>query len=187
MPYKPPRNKSAKKKTSPKKLSYQQIAMIVMAVILALAFLVFSVYSPKAKRQATNKPAAGEVNVPKFRKDGTVKILSDPAPITVDVEIADNEAARTQGLMYRYAMQENQGMLFIFPEEAPRAFWMKNTFIALDIIYISADKEIVSIQKDTRPQSTYSLPSEKPARYVLEVNAGFCDKFGVEPGDFVEF
>jgi uncharacterized membrane protein (UPF0127 family) len=64
---------------------------------------------------------------------------------------------------------------------------MKNTFIALDIIYINADKEIVSIQKYTQPKSTYSLPSEKPAQFVLEVNAGFCDKYNIRPGDKIEF
>ena len=64
---------------------------------------------------------------------------------------------------------------------------MKNTYIPLDIIYLNKNREIVSIQKYTQPKSTYSLPSEKAAMYVLEVNAGFSDKFNVQPGDRVEF
>ena len=168
-------------------MSLSRIAMIIFAVILAVAFLVFSVYSPRTKRNAGNKPATREINVPKFRKDAEVRILTSPSPIMVNVEVADNDEERMQGLMYRYSMEENNGMLFIFPEEQPRAFWMKNTFISLDIIYINADKEIVSIQKYTQPKSTYSLPSEKPAQYVLEVNAGFCDKYNIRPGDKIEF
>jgi len=168
-------------------MSLSRIAMIIFAVILAVAFLVFSVYSPRTKRNAGNKPATREINVPAFRKDAEVRILTSPSPIMVNVEVADNDEERMQGLMYRYSMEENNGMLFIFPEEQPRAFWMKNTFISLDIIYINADKEIVSIQKYTQPKSTYSLPSEKPAQYVLEVNAGFCDKYNIRPGDKIEF
>ena len=92
-----------------------------------------------------------------------------------------------QGLMYRQNLPENAGMLFIFTNEEPRSFWMKNTYISLDIIYINSKKEIVSIQKYTQPRSTYSIPSEKPAMYVLEVNAGFTDKYGIHPGDKIDF
>lgn len=187
MPSKPTTKTYAKKRATRKKPSIARMAMIVVAVLIAVAFLFFSIYSPKVKKNSATGKTKREVIVPEFRKDGEVRILNAATPVTVNVEVADNEGERMQGLMYRYAMDENNGMFFIFEEEAPRAFWMKNTYIPLDIIYIGADKEIVSIQKYTQPKSTYSLPSEKPAQYVLEVNAGFSDKYGLKPGDKIEF
>jgi len=101
----------------------------------------------------------------------------------LDIEIADDENERMRGLMDRLELPENAGMLFIFDGDEPRSFWMKNTYISLDIIYINSKKEIVSIQKYTQPKTTTSIPSEAPAKYVLEVNAGFTDKYGIGPGD----
>jgi uncharacterized protein len=182
----PPR-KSLKKKRNRQKFTLSRLMLIIFASIVALAFLIFSIYVPRMKKNPAPGIAKREINAPEFRKDGEVRILSGTSPVSVNVEVADNEGERMQGLMYRYSMDENNGMFFIFEEEAPRAFWMKNTYIPLDIIYIGADNEIVSIQKYTQPKSTYSLPSEKPAKYVLEVNAGFSDKFGLKPGDKIEF
>jgi uncharacterized membrane protein (UPF0127 family) len=92
-----------------------------------------------------------------------------------------------RGLMDRFSLPDQAGMLFIFDNDEPRSFWMKNTYISLDIIFINSNKEIVSIQKYTQPRTTSSIPSDKPAMYVLEVNAGYCDKFDIKPGDKVEF
>jgi uncharacterized protein len=187
MPSKPINKTPPKKRAPKKKMSLARIAMIVVAVFIALAFLIFSIYTPRTKKNPAPGNAKREVKAPEFRKDGEVRIRSGISPVIVNVEVADNEGERMQGLMYRYSMDENNGMFFIFEEEAPRAFWMKNTYIPLDIIYIGADNTIVSIQKYTQPKSTYSLPSEKPAQYVLEVNAGFSDKYGLKPGDKIEF
>jgi uncharacterized membrane protein (UPF0127 family) len=84
-------------------------------------------------------------------------------------------------------MSDEQGMLFIFSEAAEQSFWMKDTYISLDIIYVDDKKEIVSIQKYTTPQSEESLPSYKKAQYVVEVNAGFCDKYHIAFGDRIAF
>lgn len=84
-------------------------------------------------------------------------------------------------------MASNHGMLFIFPDMDYRSFYMKNTKIPLDIIYVSKDKTIVSIQKNAKPMDETSLPSEGPAKYVLEVNAGLSDKWGLEQGDKIDF
>ena len=105
----------------------------------------------------------------------------------MDIEVADNDGERMRGLMDRQNLPDNAGMFFVFPNDEPRSFWMKNTLLSLDIIYINSRKEIVSIQKYTQPRSTYSIPSEKPAMYVLEVNAGFTDKYGINAGDRIEF
>ena len=78
-------------------------------------------------------------------------------------------------------------MLFIFPDEIRRSFYMKNTEFGLDIIYISSHKEIVSIQKNAKPLDENSLPSNAPAMFVLEVNAGLADQWKLENGDVLEF
>ena len=122
-----------------------------------------------------------------FTKDGELSIFKNDSLIqTIDVEFAKNEMERFLGLMYRSSMDEHQGMWFIFPEEAPRSFYMRNTEISLDIIYLDKDKKVVSIAKNARPYDETSLPSEKPAMYVLEINGGLADKWGIDKGDRVE-
>jgi uncharacterized protein len=129
-------------------------------------------------------------NGPPFKKEGVLYFLSkvnDDTLRQIDIEFADNDQERAQGLMDRKSMSDTQGMLFIFPDAAEQSFWMKNTYISLDIIYLGKDKEIVSVQKYTTPLSEESLPSFKKAQYVLEVNAGFCDKYHIAYGDKVTY
>ena len=122
-----------------------------------------------------------------FTKDGELSIFKNDSLIqTIEVEFAKNDMERSLGLMYRSSMDEHQGMWFIFPEEAPRSFYMRNTEIPLDIIYLDKDKKVVSIAKNARPYDETSLPSEKPAMYVLEINGGLSDKWGIEKGDRME-
>ena len=90
------------------------------------------------------------------------------------------------GLMFRENMPDDEGMIFVFPNEAPRSFWMKNTRISLDIMYFDKDLKMVSISADTPPcrvSRCPSYPSIKPAMYVLELNAGKASELGVGPGD----
>ena len=116
------------------------------------------------------------------------------APVTVTlrdqtfrVEIADNDAERARGLMYRDRMDADAGMLFLFPRQAPQAFWMKNTRIPLDILYFDESWKLVGWSLDTPPCSLGdrcpSYPSGAPARYVLELNAGTSARIGVQLGD----
>lgn len=180
-----PAQKQAKKKPQARKNRLGSVLLIILTVIILFSFLFFNLYNPGRKRPAENQTASSSAGIP-FRKDAQLTIhRQHNGPLILDVEIADEEEERMQGLMYRYSMKENQGMFFIFPYEEPRSFWMKNTFISLDIIYINKDYEIVSIQKYTQPKSTYSLPSEAPAQFVLEVVAGYADRYGVGPGDRV--
>lgn len=177
------------KKTSRKKANFGRLFFIIIAVVIIIAFLLFSIYTPKRNNPAGKQSSSYAKSGPSFRKDGRLSITAadKSTQIWLDIEIADNDDERMQGLMYRQTLQENAGMLFIFTNEEPRSFWMKDTFISLDIIYINSKKEIVSIQKYTQPKSTYSIPSEKPAMYVLEVNAGFTDNHGINPGDIIDF
>jgi uncharacterized membrane protein (UPF0127 family) len=105
---------------------------------------------------------------------------------TFAVEIADTREKQALGLMFRDSMPDDQGMLFIFPNEAPRSFWMKNTRIPLDIMYFDKELKMVSISADTPPCKITrcpSYPSKAPAMYVLELNAGAAKKLGVGEGD----
>jgi uncharacterized membrane protein (UPF0127 family) len=105
---------------------------------------------------------------------------------TFAVEIADTSEKQALGLMFRDSMPIDQGMLFIFPNEAPRSFWMKNTRIPLDIMYFDKELKMVSISADTPPcriTRCPSYPSKAPAMYVLELNAGAAKKLAVGEGD----
>lgn len=102
------------------------------------------------------------------------------------VEIAADDATRTRGLMFRDELAANRGMLFIFEREAPRSFWMRNTRIPLDIIYLDRDMRVVSIAANTPPcrsRQCPSYPSTGPAMYVLEINAGHAARLGLQRGD----
>jgi len=105
---------------------------------------------------------------------------------TFKVEIAETQEKQALGLMFRDSMPPDEGMFFIFPSEAPRSFWMKNTRIPLDIMYFDKDLKMVSISADTPPcrvSRCPSYPSAGPAMYVLELNAGTASALGVGPGD----
>jgi len=88
--------------------------------------------------------------------------------------------------MYRRDLPELHGMLFLFPREEPLSFWMKNTPLPLDIIFIDTAHKIVSISQNTTPFSEQPLPSGSPAQFVLEVNGGFCQRHGIAAGDRVD-
>ncbi len=101
------------------------------------------------------------------------------------VEVAVTAPERSRGLMFREEMAADHGMLFIFEQEGDRYFWMKNTPLPLDIIYIDAAGRIVSIAADTTPFSEQTIPSGAPAKYVLELNAGTSAESGIKVGDTV--
>lgn len=102
------------------------------------------------------------------------------------VEIADDEAERQKGLMFRPPLADDRGMLFEFETAAEQSFWMKNTPSSLDIVYIGADGRIVSIAHNATPFSEQPLPSYGAAKGVLEVRAGRMTEIGAKAGDRVE-
>ena len=101
------------------------------------------------------------------------------------VEIADEPRERARGLMFRREMGAEEGMLFDFEDEQPASFWMRNTYIPLDMLFIRADGIIESIGERTTPLSEKSVTSRGPVRYVLEINGGLSDQLGIEAGDSV--
>lgn len=104
---------------------------------------------------------------------------------TVTLEIADEPAERSKGLMFRSSLAADRGMIFVFPDEQERGFWMKNTYLPLDIIYIDAAKRIVSI-KQMKPHDLSSTPSDGPAMFAIELNAGRAAQLGLSVGQVVD-
>lgn len=101
------------------------------------------------------------------------------------VEIANTEPDRQRGLMFRRNLGERDGMLFLFDEQEIITMWMKNTYISLDMIFIDDKRLIVDIARNTEPLSLDVIASKAPAKWVLELNAGSADRFGIRPGDRV--
>lgn len=161
--------------------------------IFLLVVFVASCNDDGADSRSSNKQDAGRSEVrptgPQFKKEGELWLTkaSGDTIRQLDIEIADIESERTIGLMHRWSMPDTQGMLFIFEGEEPRSFWMHNTLMGLDIIYITADGTIESIAKYCVPKSDKSIPSKGPAKYVLEVQEGFSDIYGLVPGDKISF
>lgn len=155
----------------------------IIAGILIAAIIILFVYPG-----VLNKKNSDEVYY-MFQKEGelTISDSTNVRKAVIDLEIADTDYERQLGLMKRVSMEENQGMLFIFPADAMQSFWMRNTLISLDMIFINSNKKIVTIHKNTKVLSDQSYPSTSPARYVLEVNAGFTAKHGVQVGDQVSW
>jgi uncharacterized membrane protein (UPF0127 family) len=152
--------------------------------IVAIGFFCLSISSCKEDKKVI-KPI-----VINFKKEGelTIKKASNDSVIkSIDIEIADDEYQTQTGMMYRDSMKDTQGMLFVFPKASYHSFYMKNTRIPLDIIYIDSEKKIVSIQKNAKPFDETSLPSNAPAQYVLEVNAGLSDTWNIEVGDLIDY
>ena len=151
-----------------------------------VAFGLITLSSCKEEKNNTTEKKV----VVSFKKEGKLtlkKYETDSIIKTIDIEIADDEYTTQTGLMYRTSLETDQGMLFIFPGSQMRSFYMKNTKIPLDIIYIDEDYSIVSFQKNAKPYDETSLPSEAPAKYVLEINAGLSDEWQLAAGDKIDF
>jgi uncharacterized protein len=124
---------------------------------------------------------------PRAATTGTLEIASKTGVHAFTVEVVDTEDARARGLMYRRELPEGRGMLFDFKSEQPVSFWMKNTYIPLDMIFIRADGRILSIAENTEPLSERPVPSGGPVLGVLEVIGGTAKKLGIAPGDRVSY
>jgi uncharacterized protein len=106
---------------------------------------------------------------------------------TITVEVANTTSQREVGLMFRKHLDDNAGMIFVFPDEAPRNFWMHNTEIPLDMIFADESGRVTGIVANAQPYSDKLLGVEGNSEYVLEVNGGFCARNGIKPGDRMDF
>lgn len=172
--------KQAPQKETKKNLLNDKRIIGILAVILIV--VLYFIISPFNRKPAANKEYM-------FKKQGELTFYSnDGKPITkIDIQIAATEFDRELGLMFRKSMNENQGMLFIFPVSQIQDFWMRNTEIPLDMIFVDSLKQIVTIHKNTKTMSDQTYSSTQPALYVIEVNGGFTDKYHIQNGDKVNW
>lgn len=148
---------------------FQSKIMIILAIVLIILLIVGIYFVLKKERSEV------------WFKNQNLK---------VEVEVAETLWEQARGLMGRQSLAEDEGMLFVFSDEAPRSFWMKNTYIPLDLIFISQEKKIVEIKRNFEPCQESNCPvyrSQASAKYVLEVNGGFCEKHQIEVGDELDF
>ncbi len=115
----------------------------------------------------------------------TIRIDTESGPKEFKVEVAADAISQEHGLMYRHDLAADAGMLFDFHQEARVSFWMKNTPLPLDMVFIRADGTVSSVEPNAVPFSTASIPSGEPVRAVLEINGGRAHDLGIKPGDRV--
>ena len=115
----------------------------------------------------------------------TIEIVTRTGVHAFSVELATNAAERAVGLMNRKELPEGRGMLFDFHDDQPVQFWMHNTYIPLDMIFIAGDGRVVRVAENAKPMSDDLIPSGRPVRAVLEVIGGTARKFGIAAGDRV--
>jgi uncharacterized membrane protein (UPF0127 family) len=163
---------------------------LLIGVLLLVALLMAVLYNPARNSGKMNSDSkSSSSSEPGFAKQGELTFLTaDSIVVTkIDIEIADDDGLREQGLMYRRQMLLDQGMLFIFEDEELRSFWMKNTYLPLDILYLDSGKTIVKIHENVATMNEQPIPSDFPAKYVVEVNAGFTALHSIKAGDRMTF
>src|SRR5690606_4004204 len=161
----------------------KRVFWVIALVVAAIA----AYYFWKNSESGTSKPDEVVITEQNPEIQGRVIFHTEDGDRAVDVEVARSAYERSKGLMDRTSLPHNQGMLFIFEEMGQRSFWMRNTRIALDIIFVDDKYKIVSIHQNAVPMSEESLLSKGPAQYVIEVNAGYTDLYKIKPGDSLTF
>ena len=193
------KKKPAKRGKLQTKSNVRQIIIMVLVGLALIAFVLPDMMSffgtgpnrpAPAMRTNPSAPNPNAMPEPVFTKEGELTILSGEsgqAIKTIDIEKADNNDERMFGMMYRKSMPDEQGMLFLFDQSEPQSFWMKNTFIPLDIMFIDEDYKITTIHANAQPHTETPRLSKGPAKYVLEVNGGWAERHGVQVGDVVKW
>lgn len=175
---------AAKKYTSKKKINWSKVFIIGLLGLALLAFILQSI------PRGNSGQRTGGAAEPTFRDMGDLTITDGTTGeelAAIDIELATTPDQVSKGLMWRRSMDEDKGMLFVMDSLVPQSFWMLNTYIPLDIIYLDENKRVVSIAENTTPKSTDPIPSGAPALYVLEVNAGYAARKGIKVGDRMEW
>ena len=161
------------------KILFTSRALLVVLLVLLLAVIITLMLAPVVRE-------------PEMAGTDSVTFSGPSGPVTLGVEIADTPEEHSWGLMDREHLAPDDGMLFIFEGDSPHSFWMKNTLIPLDMIFINSSLDIVHIEEDAQPCTAscachcprYS--SGQPAMYVVEANAGFAREHGIGAGQRVD-
>ena len=120
-------------------------------------------------------------------KDASIRFETKGGPVDITVEVARYAEEIQRGLMYRRSMPETHGMVFLMGSQRIQSFWMRNTYIPLDMIFVDENYTIAGIVENTEPLTDTSRRIDKPSKYVIEVNGGFTNKRGIRAGDKVVF
>jgi len=173
-------NENKVKETKLKTSRFIKPALIASAIIV-VGVILYLVLSPTQMNDTDTEYM--------FKKEGELTFTDTLGnkKVKLDIEIADTDFDRQLGLMFRKQMNENNGILFIFSLEELQSFWMRNTFISLDLIFVNTAKKIVTIHSNTATLSDQSYPSSAPALYVIEVNAGYTQAHNIHEGDKIDF
>lgn len=161
----------------------KNILRTCLYVCLFMGLIIFTACKEDAKKSISTAPVT-------FTKEGVLEIYrgdTDSLITRLDIEIADSDYEIQTGLMYREQMDANQAMLFIFPDVAYHSFYMKNTLISLDIIFIDEALRVANISQNAKPMDESGIPSGIPVQYVLEVNAGLSESWGLKAGDRIVY
>jgi uncharacterized membrane protein (UPF0127 family) len=151
----------------------KQVGNILLPVV-AFLLLVSGVYG--CNRSVAELPVVSAVFV---REDGSESE-------TFSLEVAATEVHRNKGLMFRTKMPERDGMIFLFPSERINSFWMKNTILSLDMLFVASDWKIVGLLPKVPPQNELPRQVDRPSQYVIELGAGVAEKFRINVGDSVK-
>lgn len=164
-----------------------KLKIVAVALVLALGVLGTGLVANQSKAQP--EETAPIVIPPKasviFEKENISVLKQDGEELYFHVELAKTGAQKSQGLMYRTDMPENEGMLFLFNSPSKLSFWMKNTLIPLDMLFLHPDGTIHHIHHNAKPQDETSITSKYDSKAVLELNGGTADKMGIKEGDKV--
>jgi uncharacterized protein len=150
-----------------------------------IAFVLLSIASCQGKN--ASPPNAPPAKPAPTAPHGRVVVHGKTGPSPFEVELALTDETRERGLMFRTEVPLGTGMLFVFPEVGPHVFWMKNTLIPLDMVFLGGDRRIVGIVENAEPRTLTSRDPGAPSQYVLEVAAGTAFARGFRVGDSVEF
>lgn len=166
-------------------------SLIFIAIALFVGWLLVSFFPFGGETRVLDSDPSNSVNTyePKFKDEGDLKFLNnkDSIIVQIDIEIADTEEDIGYGLMYRKEMAERCAMLFLMEEEKEQSFWMKNTFIPLDFVFVNKKNEIVDIAENNKALDETPVESKIPAQFILELNAGFVEKYGLKIGDKIAY
>lgn len=153
---------------------------IVFYILLFIVSYLLITACSESDRTETEAPA--ETRELDYTSSVSFSEPGEDAVSSIRAAVADDDHTRSEGLMNVHELPEDTGMLFIFEENEPRSFWMANTPLSLDIIFANEDFEIVRIHRNTPPYSHESFQSEEPAKYVVEVNAGYTMRHDIREG-----
>lgn len=153
----------------------------LLSVALAVALAPLSACKNNGQRAQTTAAPAGSAS------NATVAVDTGGHKITFRVELALTPDQQHRGLMYRQSLAPDAGMLFVFDQQAVQSFWMKNTLIPLDMLFVDQRGRIINIHERAVPGSLEPIAAAAPARAVIELNGGTAARLGIKPGDRVIF